>query len=84
MKYIKIEDFERDLFERFSKISVGPGLTFDGQAMSKARQSTKPFRLASLQGPRVLTLPLSWKGLEVWKTVRSVISSLQSSAHLKL
>ena len=33
MQYIRIESYETDLFQRFRDISVGPGLSFEGQSM---------------------------------------------------
>lgn len=35
MQYIQVETYEADLFERFRKLSIGQGLNFSGQFMSK-------------------------------------------------
>ena len=35
MKYMMIEDFEIDLFKKFSKIEIGPSIEFIGQEMSQ-------------------------------------------------
>lgn len=34
MQYIQIESYETELFQRFREISVGPGLSFEGQSMN--------------------------------------------------
>ena len=35
MQYISIPEYESDLFKRFHDINIGPGVTFDGQSISR-------------------------------------------------
>lgn len=52
--YMRIEDFERDLFQRFRTIGVGPGMTFNGQEMST--QQYRAIQNGVTKGSKVISI----------------------------